>query len=337
MRNLTILFFSITLLSLAFVGCQTSDDLTSPVDLDKKQPIVIPIAVNGENAGVLTEVDLIAGGTTICGHITVQQVDESRYLELYYYAAEGWKIMETHAGAGAYPSYLPVDETTGYPLMGYFEHNEFYENGVSVAGPIYLTIPLTQALKSMVYIGAHAIVKECDNGEGTEVYCPDLSAYVKYSSTGPFYHPGEDPPYGFGDIIFWDATGTSQLANYPTFCIDLDRTINKTDKLNARFICTYGSPLPEDILCIIEYPDNLDVLNYFINNYAVGDLYNGGIIQADEYQAIIWKLLEDRAVPINSNFSPNMTLVNALVADLLIAGEGFVPGCDDKIAILLVR
>lgn len=347
MKKLFTLISFLALFSLIFIGCQSSEDITSPIgDLDKPGPLVWSAFPSGVTNNV---VPLIAGQdyANPVGEVTITYVPGGSLKISYNLFSPECNLTEIHVDLAKTQSIYTSSNTTGLkvnsqgnPSIGQFDFSMENEEGFSLPYEIEFTSSeLVEALggsaSGTILIGAHGVV--CcpgEEGTGTPVYCPDLSAFAKYSSTGPVYTPNGTPPYAFGDLLLYD-NNSVQVGSYPTFCIDLDRDIQDGLK-DARFICTYGSELPADIGCITEFPGNLDVFNYFINNFAIGDLYNGDEIQADEFQAIIWKLLEDRPVPNNSNFSPNMTLVNALVAEILVAGEGFIPQCGDLVAIIVV-
>jgi hypothetical protein len=346
MRKLITFFSAFAFFSLIFIGCQSSEDITSPAgDLDK------PVVLNWSDPSPIVGewVDLVAGQHNVVGKVYITKNGAGDITVRYTLNSEDCKITEVHVDIakdlGIFSSTLPGGfhvNSQGNPQHGLFDKNvSFGEEGTFDDVVVtFLASEIQQWLgvsnySGKLYIAAHAGVC-CPEGttSGDPEYCLDLSEYVKFSSGGPQYNGGA--LYTFEPLKVYDVN-SSLITQYDTWCIDLDRSIERNVLLNARFISTACDPLPSDINCIIEYPENLDVFNYFINHYAVGDLYNGEEIQSDEYQAIIWKLLEDKAIPNNTNFHPNMILVNALVADLLIKGNGFKPGCDEKMAILVVN
>ena len=343
MKKLLFLFSFLAFSSLIFIGCQSGEDITSPAeDLDK--PVVLEWG--NPNPIVGDWVDLVAGQHNVVGKVYITK-SGGDIIVRYTLNSSDCKITEVHVDIakdlGIFSNSLKGRyhvNSQGNPQHGLFDKNISFGEGTSE--DVVVTFKASEMQQWLgvsnysgkLYVAAHAGVC-CPEGTttGEANYCLDLSEYVKYSSFGPQYNGGT--LYTFDPIKMYDAN-SNLITQYDTWCIDLDRDFQVGVKFNARFISTACDPLPSDINCIIEYPENLDVFNYFINHYTVGDLYNGEEIQSDEFQAIIWKLLEDRVIPNNTNFHPNMNLVNALVADLLIAGNGFKPGCNEKMGIIAV-
>jgi hypothetical protein len=81
----------------------------------------------------------------------------------------------------------------------------------------------------------------------------------------------------------------------------------------------------------LEFPGNFDKLNYLINNYAVGGTCGGNTLSWKEIQTAIWHFMEDTPQDVGAN----PTSVTCIVTDVEQNGEGFVPTCGEKIAIIL--
>ena len=121
MKKLITLFSFVALFSLIFIGCQSNENITSPVDdLEKVKPIVweYPAAVNVGAAGDLTKIMLIAGQHTEVGYVTVEQINSTQ-LEIMYYTEGSWSIIETHLAVASHPSLIPQNKS-GNPQIGLF-------------------------------------------------------------------------------------------------------------------------------------------------------------------------------------------------------------------------
>jgi hypothetical protein len=130
---------------------------------------------------------------------------------------------------------------------------------------------------------------------------------------------------------------------YEGWCIDTDRSIGKNIDYCANVYSSY-EPLP---LGLIEYPENLDLVNWLINQDFVGKDYPLSVLDPPEtftmgdVQFAIWELIED-IVPYASAGdmgSWSHEKVNYLVAEAYANGEGFVPGCippQNRMIVMLV-
>lgn len=152
--------------------------------------------------------------------------------------------------------------------------------------------------------------------------------------------PGGVLQPSYFDIILSSTTGgTIPLGLYDGWCIDLDHTMPTDTPLTANVFSSY-SDLPDGL---VDNEENLDLVNWILNQDFVGlpafDLLgsdfggNGygealGSYTGDDVQRAIWILLDD----IGSEDPTGR-------ADEIVAAalehDGFVPGCDGVIGMIL--
>ena len=90
--------------------------------------------------------------------------------------------------------------------------------------------------------------------------------------------------------------------------------------------------VPDDI---VEYPENLDLVNWLINQDFLGQLSScGGNYTYGDIQKAIWELIED--YPMGGDLGPWFQCrVDEIVEAAYANGEDFIPGCGDRIVIIL--
>jgi len=100
----------------------------------------------------------------------------------------------------------------------------------------------------------------------------------------------------------------------------------------------------------IEYPENLDLVNYLLNNFAVGNedqLMNedcstyasnniSKILTSGDIQRAIWSLMDDNTIDPITLEVWNQKRVNAILCDVILNGEGFEPSCDEFIVFIAI-
>jgi hypothetical protein len=159
-----------------------------------------------------------------------------------------------------------------------------------------------------VYIAAHADAHfSSDNasiplGDGT----------VQFSLDG-----GELDSY-FDNTLNGGVNGT-----YNGWCVDVERVIF----LGADYDGTTYSTLSDFPSDLVDHPENMGLINYIINqDYLAQGMSYGDI------QLAIWLLVDDTTTYPGPYTKAN---VDAIVADALANGEGFVPSCGDVVAIIV--
>ncbi|MEQ9481687.1 SdrD B-like domain-containing protein, partial [Coleofasciculus sp. F4-SAH-05] len=145
---------------------------------------------------------------------------------------------------------------------------------------------------------------------------------------------GSDPDASYVDITIKDVPGTDNIFEGMTFdgyCLDTDRPINRNVDYTAK---VYSSlePLPDELIGpgLIEKPENLDLINWILNQGFEGQLSTeDGTYTSGDVQRAIWELIDDQ----QSNGGGSLGAWEQARVDEILAlaqsnGEGFVPEYD---------
>jgi hypothetical protein len=164
-------------------------------------------------------------------------------------------------------------------------------------------------------------------------FCPTLPG-----SPVPVYFDG----FPTGVCYFWitvsepgDLSGIN--GTYEGWCIDNDLPSPAyINDVNATLICSYD-PLP---MGTVEYPDNLDLVNWMLNNDYRGLDAGGalGIYTWADVQMAYWQLLDDGPYP-TATFAPGewtQDRVDALMALAVANGEGFTPAVGELCGVIVI-
>ncbi|MDD1655190.1 MAG: hypothetical protein LUO91_05740 [Methanomicrobiales archaeon] len=125
----------------------------------------------------------------------------------------------------------------------------------------------------------------------------------------------------------------------PAWCIDETHQINIGVTYCAEVYSSYESlpsSLTGGINPHIDNPENLDLINWIINQNFIGQTGPQGTITSANVQNAIWNLIDDAGCSCNCGVGTNCGAIVAAALDPVNGGEGFVPGCGDKVAIIIV-
>jgi hypothetical protein len=229
-------------------------------------------------------------------------------------------IYQTHLAVESDLESIPQTKK-GNPIPGQFEYSTIHDPGVS---EFTYQIPLEWDPDTELYIAAHAVVKKLGGLTGLELALPDnVTMKVAY-------------PYSGGPAYFPTTTisgGTTVYGTYYGWCVDTDRTIGNNTDYTANVYSSYES-LPTGL---VEYPENLDLVNWILNQNYVGQTSPGGYgtYTYGDVQRAIWTLVEDQNS--TAGLGPwNQNRVNEILAAAQANGEGFEPGCGEVVAVILV-
>jgi len=150
--------------------------------------------------------------------------------------------------------------------------------------------------------------------------------------------PGVDAYFDL-EILDTNLAGT----DIPAWCVDQDLSLNVEGPFSFSVYSSLGD-LPEGKF---EKPENFDKVNWLLNQSIIGtESPNGGNYTFGHIQYAIWKLVDDSVCqectyltdPVgNWNSDPYNVAKAAELVDLAMAnGAGFVPGCGEKLGIILV-
>ncbi len=156
----------------------------------------------------------------------------------------------------------------------------------------------------------------------------------------------QNPGTGFGNASYFDVeilstTGAGLVLTnefnefYDNWCIDTDHTINNNVTYTANVFSSYEAAGE----ALVDMPENLDSLNWLLNQGFVGqDAGNGlGNYTYSDMQKAIWTLIDDNP---NTNAGLNTADINAdrveqLVNMSLQQGDNFVPENGDILGVIL--
>ena len=112
-------------------------------------------------------------------------------------------------------------------------------------------------------------------------------------------------------------------------------TLNANTCFDADVYSSYET-LPSGVF---ENPDNFDLVNWIINQNFIGQESPSGqgIYTFGDVQWAIWELIDDENC-VACTYIQGYDVIRAqeIVAAAIANGEGFVPSCDQYIAIILV-
>ena len=268
-------------------------------------------------------VNLIAGGGGgsgfLVGHVHVWNDADYLYVK-YVVNNSDFCISETHVHVATSMSDIP--QKNGNPIPGHFEYSGMHE--CPLLNHTY-QIPISWSAGQTLYIAAHGVVQTMTG------YSMDLVGFI---AALPDQVSMMVTRQGFGLPSYFDVTiagGSILDGMYDSFCLDTDHGMIQNQWLIANVFSSYET-LPAGLL---EYPENLDLINYIINqNYIGQPSPSGGFYTWGDIQKAIWQLVEDD--PTGDWVGEwSQARVDEILADAFANGEGFVPGCNEWIAIIL--
>ncbi|NCB64503.1 MAG: response regulator, partial [Clostridia bacterium] len=208
----------------------------------------------------------------------------------------------------------------GNPIPGQFPYGEEYDPCV---GSDTFEIPLGDwVVDDELFIAAHAVVQKPGGLDGLEGMLPDeVTMQVTFGyEGGPAYLP-EVTVTG----------GTTLDGIYPGWCVNTGTNIERDRGYLAAVYSSYGAIPPS----IIDHPENLDKVNWIINQGFVGQTGSNGTYTLGDVQRAIWRLVDDD--PEHETYTGYDEIhVQEILAAAYAHGEGFVPGPGDLVAIVLV-
>ena len=269
--------------------------------------------------------DLIAGGGNEKSAIDVGDVlvwNDADFLYVKYSLDDGWCLTETHLHVTTSLEEIPQTKK-GNPIPGHFEYKEEHNGLISFT----YEIPMSWGIDTKIYIAAHADVKriigfETPNMDDFSQTLPEqVIMSVQYSYEGaPSYFP------------VTTITGDPLTGEYEGWCVDTDNTISQGVDYTANVFSSYEMLLDG----LVEYPENLDLVNWIINQDYVGkDSTCCGVYTYGDVQRAIWTLIEDEQSDAGLGLWSECR-VDEVLSAADANGEGFVPGCGDLVVVIIV-
>jgi hypothetical protein len=126
-------------------------------------------------------------------------------------------------------------------------------------------------------------------------------------------------------------TGEPFDGTYDGWCIDTQGRINPGTTYDVNVFSSYEDAAEDHV----DVPGNLDLVNWIINQGFFGSASpSGGTYSMGDIQKAIWVLIDDGDFGVPGPWSP--VHVQEIVDAALASGEGFVPGCGEVVAVILV-
>ncbi len=283
-------------------------------------PMEIWMGVGNEKAGNLVGRVIFDGADVI---IDLTDADNDGTPDMYPYVVTLVHLDFAKTFAG-----LPQTKQ-GNPIPGQFEtHKE--------ADPYATKLVIKDVIGEFDRFGAiHMEVVKYGGIEGFEFYLPN-QVQMKIARPGitsstfmTILNGGfmSDFDMGYGPGV------------YESWCVDLETGIASDRIYDSNLYSSYED-IPDGI---VDKPENLDLINYLINNFKVGQIVQPLDNNCDEIrspepltrydiQQAIWYYIDDKIAP----WSWNEGRRSAIICDVDTYGNGFVPVCDQKIVFLVV-
>lgn len=296
----------IVLLSVFAVSCE-KDEVQQDIG---SQP---EIAYKLNDSGCPHVTDLIAGQHIDVGDIIISN-DQANIYVTYLINEPGWYMKLSHMHIAEDVSGIPQTHK-GNPKVGKFdyqmEHNHATEYTISV--------PYSWSAGTNIVVAAHAVV-DYDASTGT---LPPTSNLQLQVATTPSY---------FTTVI---SQGGALDGEYNGWCIDAGHNIFLYEPYAVN---VYSSTGDLSGLGQVDHPEHLDKVNWLINQDFVGQMstYAGTEFIPMDIQYAIWSLVDDNP-PTYPNYPPywDPLRLEELLYMAYTYGEGFVPDCGDKMAVVL--
>lgn len=251
---------------------------------------------------------------------SVVATKSGNWLSVAYYVTDvNWSISKTNVHVAGSKAGIPSQSgNCNVNSFDYINNHDFLDtviiDSIDVTG-------LTD-----IYVAANAAVKET---VGCEMSIDSINASVPNQV---FMRLTLTVTPNYFTMLVYDFQGSPIYSGqFVGNCVDLENPIQPGVNYYPYAVSTYSSDTAL-LSCIIDKPGNLDIVNYIINQPYKQTLNATG----KEIQAAIWTLIDDDT-PVNGavGITWNQTIVNQIIADAIVNGEGYVPQCNEYFAVLL--
>jgi len=256
---------------------------------------------------------------------------------------DNWLISHVYVDIGLYPGLTGIPQAKGNPIPGHFSFKEAVEHETSYRLAIDLNDPALSSMgifptTSPIAVAVHASV--CQGGLDVLKYAMPTDFQVRVMD--------DDPPRlsYFPIVEIQNDTWLNGIYYDVGWCADRDHGIlAEYGWVHANAYSSYDLPLPLGIdgENIIDYPENLDIVNWLLNQNFVGKLclapdgitdLGYGTITFVDVQVAIWKLLDDEP-GWPETFDPYSQDRVTYMMNLANAHDGYKPGCNEKLWVII--
>lgn len=251
--------------------------------------------------------DLYAGQHILVGDVVFDD-DGTTFTVDAEIDGDGWLITESHLYVG---DAAPKEAAPGrfpYASADVYDFADGYSVDLADFGA---------TSGDSLWVAYHAVVREII---GWDADLDGLAAALPTTTVDMnVAYPGGDSYFNTTIANAGDFSGL-----YDGFCIDTSRVIYPGRWYDAYLVSSYDPAAAS----LVDYPENLDLVNYVINQGYAAQGYTYG-----EIQRALWTLVDD--VVLNPGGTWSQANVDVIVAAAFANGEGFVPTCDGLVAIIL--
>jgi len=267
--------------------------------------LLVPVAYSTSTLDLITSQLNNAGTVKIDRNITLFNITIT--------LMDGWHLNETHIHVAKRLNDIPK-KGNGDPNIDEFTYNQTHGYSTNC------TILIDEDVEPPLVVAIHAAICRIID------YAPDFSQYVNISGSSlKVKNPGNG--------CYFNSTFESDQFTgfFSGWCIDIDNVIynNIWYDVNASLST---EPIPDGLL---EYPENLDLVNYILNQGYIGQTSpSGGTYTMGDIQRAIWALMEDTQSTAGIG-SWSQQRVDEILDDAYGNGEGYIPGEGEKVALIL--
>ena len=293
--------------AVALIGCGNQDS-ESVVQLDSTS--------SGLHVREVRE--LYAGQHQLVGTVSVSDDGANLYVN-YQLTDSTWLLQTTHLYVGATAPKKNAPGSFQFHHEGVFSETDAYEIPLSELG----------GAGTELFVAAHAEVRRIVGYE-------DLD-YDAFDSSLPTSAPVSFLPVQGTSDAYWNITvsgGSSIDGSYEGWCIDAGRILPPGNVYTANVLSSLDPNLAD--YGVLEKPENIDLINYILNQDLVGQPSpSGGVYTYGDVQVAIWTLIDDEIS--TAGLGPwTQQHVDEIVDDAELNGSGYLPGCNDRVAVILV-
>lgn len=286
---------------------------------------IFPAAAFAHTAADPFKTDMIAGGGNVKSAMDAGDVlvwNDANNIYVKYMASGGWMISETHLSIKT--SMAEIPQNNGNPIPGKFKYKGYHDPMVDAYTYV---VPKTWPVGTKLYIAAHSVVmKPCvdGGGGGGTMPCDMLPAQV----TEMVSQPGPNSYF-----VTTVSGGTVLDGVYDGWCINTGLRLFQGEPRMADVYCSL-SALPAGI---VDKPQNMDLVNWVLNQGYVGTMSPGGygMYTWSDIQRAIWELLDNEPDGTGLGVWDPMRVAE-ITAGAMATGEGFMPAAGQCAAIVLV-
>jgi len=266
--------------------------------------------------------DIITGGGNAKGATDVGDIyamHSGNTLTVMFETEDGWAVDGAHIAVAKCVNRIP--QSNGNPVPGQFQYHFTFSPTTSGELSMALTIPVGDVHYLAVHLNVrHAIGYNPPDINAFDAALPEqVSVMVGYPGSQSYF---EDHISG----------GTILDGMYIGGCLDIGHFISPSVIYTANVYSSYEG-LPPTVT--IDHPENLDLINWIVNQNFIGKTASdGNPFTWGDVQEAMWALV-DNEYYLEAGKIGTAAHVVEIVALACANGEDFVPGCGGSVVVIL--